>query len=126
MPSLGNLPFVLGVMGLTQAVLLSAVYFMSGHLAPIFFGDIYSKTTMITRTLIMSFTVFPLCNLVQSIMYSKFSPALVTPTTLFAMIVVQIVLTAVVLSVKPSWLIIPAGALVAIGCLWVNKILSAL
>ncbi len=112
------------LMFFTQSLFISSIFFSSGHIFPTYLEGFYAKTTDITRLIIVMFTSFALGNYIIVKMYSNFDPSLVTLMNIFCVVCSSIILTILVFNFKPSFMIVPATMLVALGAVWVSYLLQ--
>jgi hypothetical protein len=107
-----------------QALIMTGVFFISGKFFQAQLAGVYGALNPVTRTIIASIILFPVANYLTGYALEKFDPAIVSPTIIASVVLMQIGFTIAVANGKPSLWIIPATLCVMAGCVWVSVLLQ--
>lgn len=121
---LGQLIQIIPIVLFAQSVIMTGIFFISAQLLPSLLSPFYASVGMFGRAAIASVFIFSISNFINGYAFARFNPALASPVMIACFVLAQVVFTILVIGVKPSLWIIPAGLMVLVGCVWVSILLS--
>lgn len=107
-----------------QTLIIGAVFFISGRLLPQQLAPVYDALGTVGRTVLASLFLFPVANFAIGWCMGKFDPAIVSPTIMASIVVIQVVMTVLVTGHKTTPALWLATFVVMAGSVWVSLLLG--